>query len=134
PTIARQKCAALTHEWNREGCHEELLALRVMLEELTPNQPSSSTAPEQGAKSRFGRTSDFEPGSLVGGVESSTTIWPRIPPWKRILDVTCILLSMPFWLPLVILLAIWVKVVSPGSIFFRQGRVGYRGTPFYLFK
>src|SRR6516164_9295266 len=54
--------------------------------------------------------------------------------WKRVLDVTCILLSMPFWLPLVILLAIWVKVVSPGPIFFRQERIGYRGSRFLLFK
>jgi lipopolysaccharide/colanic/teichoic acid biosynthesis glycosyltransferase len=58
----------------------------------------------------------------------------EIPLWKRILDVTCILLSMPFWLPLVILLALWVKVVSPGPIFFRQERVGYRGSRFLLFK
>src|SRR5262249_24200106 len=54
--------------------------------------------------------------------------------WKRVLDVTCIVLSMPFWLPLVILLAIWVKIVSPGPIFFRQERVGYRGSVFLLFK
>src|SRR5262245_7215033 len=54
--------------------------------------------------------------------------------WKRILDVTCILLSMPFWSPLIVLLAIWVKVVSPGPIFFRQERVGYRGSRFLLFK
>jgi len=58
----------------------------------------------------------------------------EIPLWKRVLDVTCILLSMAFWLPLVILLALWVKVVSPGPIFFRQERVGYRGSRFLLFK
>jgi lipopolysaccharide/colanic/teichoic acid biosynthesis glycosyltransferase len=54
--------------------------------------------------------------------------------WKRVLDGTCILLSMPFWLPLVILVALWVKVVSPGPIFFRQERIGYRGSRFLLFK
>ena len=58
----------------------------------------------------------------------------EIPLWKRILDVTCILLSMAFWLPLVILVALWVKIVSPGPIFFRQERVGYRGSRFLLFK
>ena len=58
----------------------------------------------------------------------------EIPLWKRFLDVTCILLSMAFWLPLVILVALWVKIVSPGPIFFRQERVGYRGSRFLLFK
>src|SRR5262245_31397831 len=51
-----------------------------------------------------------------------------LPLWKRVLDVTCILLSLAFWLPLVILVAFWVKVVSTGPIFFRQERVGYRGS------
>ena len=58
----------------------------------------------------------------------------EIPLWKRVLDVTCILLSMAFWLPLVVLVALWVKIVSPGPIFFRQERVGYRGSRFLLFK
>jgi lipopolysaccharide/colanic/teichoic acid biosynthesis glycosyltransferase len=58
----------------------------------------------------------------------------EIPLWKRVLDVTCILLSMPFWLPVVVLVALWVKVVSPGPIFFKQERVGYRGSRFLLFK
>jgi lipopolysaccharide/colanic/teichoic acid biosynthesis glycosyltransferase len=58
----------------------------------------------------------------------------EIPLWKRVLDVTCILLSMPFWLPVVVLVALWVKVVSPGPIFFRQERVGHRGSRFLLFK
>jgi lipopolysaccharide/colanic/teichoic acid biosynthesis glycosyltransferase len=41
---------------------------------------------------------------------------------------------MAFWLPLVVLVALWVKIVSPGPIFFRQERVGYRGSRFLLFK
>jgi lipopolysaccharide/colanic/teichoic acid biosynthesis glycosyltransferase len=57
-----------------------------------------------------------------------------IPLWKRALDVTCILLSLPFWLPMVVLLALWVKIVSPGPILFRQERIGYRASRFLLFK
>jgi lipopolysaccharide/colanic/teichoic acid biosynthesis glycosyltransferase len=58
----------------------------------------------------------------------------EIPLWKRILDITCILLTLPLWLPVVILIALWIKIVSPGPIFFRQERVGYRGNPFMLLK
>src|SRR5271166_6238826 len=57
-----------------------------------------------------------------------------VPSWKRILDVTCILLSLPLWLPVVILIALWIKIVSPGPIFFRQERVGYRGNLFMILK
>jgi lipopolysaccharide/colanic/teichoic acid biosynthesis glycosyltransferase len=58
----------------------------------------------------------------------------EIPSWKRILDVTCILLTLPLWLPVVILIALWIKIVSPGPIFFRQERVGYRGNLFMILK
>ena len=66
--------------------------------------------------------------------EAAYTEAERIPSWKRIIDVTGILLSLPFWLPIVVLIAVWVKIVSPGPILFRQERVGFRGSRFMLFK
>jgi exopolysaccharide production protein ExoY len=57
-----------------------------------------------------------------------------IPSWKRVLDITCILLSLPFWLPVMIFVALWIKLVSPGPIFFRQERIGYRERRFTLSK
>jgi exopolysaccharide production protein ExoY len=58
----------------------------------------------------------------------------RVPTWKRLLDATCILLSMPVWLPVVMVLALWIKLASPGPIFFRQERVGNRGRRFMILK
>src|SRR5260370_1179335 len=58
----------------------------------------------------------------------------EIPSWKRVLDVTCILLSLPVWLPIVLLVTLWIKIASPGPILFRQERVGYRGRRFLIFK
>ena len=58
----------------------------------------------------------------------------EVPSWKRILDVTCILLSTPLWLPVVMILALWIKLASPGPIFFRQERVGHRGRRFMILK
>jgi len=66
----------------------------------------------------------------TGSMAAST----GVPSWKRILDVACILLTLPLWLPVVILIALWIKIVSPGPIFFRQERVGYRGNLFMLLK
>jgi exopolysaccharide production protein ExoY len=56
------------------------------------------------------------------------------PCWKYPLDVTCILLSLPIWLPLMICVVVWIKMVSPGPIFFRQERLGFRGRRFMIFK
>jgi lipopolysaccharide/colanic/teichoic acid biosynthesis glycosyltransferase len=58
----------------------------------------------------------------------------RVPTWKRAFDILCILISMPFWLPVVIFLTLWIKFASPGPIFFRQERVGYRGKRFMILK
>jgi exopolysaccharide production protein ExoY len=64
----------------------------------------------------------------------ATAASSRVPSWKTILDITCILFSMPLWLPVVLFLALWIKLASPGPIFFRQERVGYRGKRFMILK
>ncbi len=58
----------------------------------------------------------------------------RIPRWKRGLDLACVVLSAPVWVPMMVLLTIWIKIVSPGPVFFIQERVGYRGTRFNILK
>jgi exopolysaccharide production protein ExoY len=54
--------------------------------------------------------------------------------WKHILDISCTLVSLPIWLPILICIALWIKITSPGPIFFRQERVGYRGRHFMILK
>jgi exopolysaccharide production protein ExoY len=56
------------------------------------------------------------------------------PAWKRVLDVCCVLAMAPVVLPLCALLALLVKCVSRGPVFFRQERVGYRGRRFACLK
>lgn len=53
---------------------------------------------------------------------------------KRLLDVALIVLSSPVSLPLFLAIAAGIKVVSPGPVFFRQERVGYRGRRFMCLK
>jgi lipopolysaccharide/colanic/teichoic acid biosynthesis glycosyltransferase len=66
--------------------------------------------------------------------ENETANATGSPRWKRILDVICILLSLPLWLPIVIFVSLWIKIASPGPIFFRQERVGHRGRRFMIIK
>lgn len=50
------------------------------------------------------------------------------------MDVSCILFSLPFILPLMAVVALWIKLVSRGPAIFRQERVGRNGERFTLYK
>src|SRR5215510_388277 len=59
---------------------------------------------------------------------------PKMPGWKSSLDVICVLLSLPFWLPLMLLLMVITRIASRGPIFYRQKRVGLGGRHFFIWK
>ena len=58
----------------------------------------------------------------------------RFPYWKRILDLTFIVLTSPIWLPLMLMVMAMIRLKSSGPIFYRQERVGYRRRRFMIFK
>jgi lipopolysaccharide/colanic/teichoic acid biosynthesis glycosyltransferase len=58
----------------------------------------------------------------------------RAPVWKRILDCALVVLAAPVWLPLGLLIAAWVKLVSRGPVLFRQERIGHMGSRFRCLK
>ena len=57
-----------------------------------------------------------------------------VPVWKRVCDIQLSLLSLALCAPLMLLIAAYIKIVSPGPVFFRQERVGFRGRRFMLYK
>jgi lipopolysaccharide/colanic/teichoic acid biosynthesis glycosyltransferase len=57
-----------------------------------------------------------------------------MPGWKRTLDLAVITLTFPVWLLLMLLIMAAIKISSPGPIFYRQERVGFRGRLFMIFK
>jgi len=44
-----------------------------------------------------------------------------IPVWKHLLDLAFLFLTLPVWLPLMCLIALGIKLVSPGPVFFPAG-------------
>lgn len=61
-----------------------------------------------------------------------------MPQWqkniKRVIDVMVALLSSIVLLPLLVYVAIRVKLSSKGPIIFKQERIGYKGKPFTIYK
>ncbi len=61
-----------------------------------------------------------------------------LPQWqqnvKRMIDILASVLSMTMLSPLFMYTAIRVKLSSKGNLFYRQERIGYKGTPFTMFK
>ncbi len=53
---------------------------------------------------------------------------------KRGLDLVLVLAGLPLVLPVMAIVALVVRLESPGPILFRQVRVGLRGAPFTMFK
>lgn len=53
---------------------------------------------------------------------------------KRLLDLTLVLLALPLILPLMAVVAIAIKIESPGPVFFRQERIGLGNRSFEVLK
>ena len=83
---------------------------------------------------------------LAGSVKSSSVFGALLtdirtglmPEWqqniKQVLDITISLLGLVILSPLFLYLAIRVRLSSPGPIFYRQERIGYKGKKFFIRK
>lgn len=65
--------------------------------------------------------------------------WTRLSAWsnsagKRAFDCGCVLLTLPFWTPILFVVALAVRVTSRGPILFLQQRVGRYGREFTILK
>lgn len=58
----------------------------------------------------------------------------KIPVWKRTFDIVGSLLGLIILSPVFILIGTFIKIVSPGPIFFKQKRIGCGGTAFNVYK
>ena len=78
--------------------------------------------------------SETDVNSRPGGRDATLYFTRPVPRWKRALDVFGSLAGLIALAPLFALLAAYIKVVSPGPIFFRQKRVGLARREFTFYK
>lgn len=69
---------------------------------------------------------------LVNITDSSMTDWQAS--LKRFFDITCSFISIVLLFPLLVFLAIKIKMDSKGPVFYRQERIGRFGRPFHIIK
>lgn len=54
---------------------------------------------------------------------------------KRIMDITLVLLALPFWLPVLAVIGLAIRITSPGApVIFKQLRTGKGGRRFEMYK
>jgi len=70
-------------------------------------------------------------GALIQQLKMPAT---QMPSWKRIMDIVGAAAGLLLLLPLFMLIAAYIKSVSPGPVFFKQRRVGFLGKSFLCFK
>jgi exopolysaccharide production protein ExoY len=67
-------------------------------------------------------------------VETKQTWINPMPVWKRAVDILGAIVSLLILVPQFLVVAIFVKIVSPGPVFFKQRRIGYLGKQFTMWK
>jgi len=65
--------------------------------------------------------------------------WKEVSPWsrsaaKRFFDCACVLLALPFLVPMLLVIAAAVRLTSRGPVLFTQKRMGRHGRAFTIFK
>ncbi|MFH2127339.1 MAG: undecaprenyl-phosphate glucose phosphotransferase [Pseudomonadota bacterium] len=108
-------------------------SLPVILEGLSEELVDVRIVPDLYRFMSLGSTVEsFEGMPIIGLRGSRLEGWPRV--LKRVIDVTGSLLFVMIFSPLMALIAIGVKLSSPGPVLYRQKRMGLDGVEFEMYK
>jgi exopolysaccharide biosynthesis polyprenyl glycosylphosphotransferase len=78
------------------------------------------------------RAEDFDGNAHITAHSSPLDSWPLF--LKRVLDVTVSLVLLTILAPILAMIAIMIKFMSEGPVFFRQERVGVNKRRFFMYK
>ena len=120
-----------------EGAWQFIEIIKKRIEEAEPDLICTVYSyPSPGINSNVhGEASKEHQSPSEHSVERLDILFARpIPIWKRLVDFFGALLLMILLSPLFLLIALFIKIVSPGPVFYRQERIGYLGRPFTFWK
>jgi len=75
-----------------------------------------------------------EPSCPQENVHEKIALGHRLPVWKRTIDIFGSLVGLIVLSPVLLLIALFIKVVSAGPVFFKQDRIGRSGKVFMFLK
>jgi lipopolysaccharide/colanic/teichoic acid biosynthesis glycosyltransferase len=110
--------ADIPDEWERFLADRALEGTLIMHVKQMQESLTGRVAIEHLSENNFG--------SLIPGIVYAKA--------KRVVDFGTALLLLPVFLPFFLLIALVIRLDSPGPVLFRQQRMGYRGHPFRMFK
>jgi lipopolysaccharide/colanic/teichoic acid biosynthesis glycosyltransferase len=110
--------ADIPEDWERFLADQALAGTLVMHFKQLEESLSGKVAIEHLSENNFG--------SLIPGI-----VYAKV---KRLWDVALALLALPALVPLMVVVGIAIRLDSPGPVFFRQERMGYRGRSFLMVK
>ena len=93
--------------------------------------------PRPAAERAVASADGLPPECVLSGGKSVFRTWPRFSYaqcFKRIADVVAAALVLILFAPVIPVIALAVKISSPGPVFFRDKRQGLQGKPFYCVK
>lgn len=111
----------ITSEWENSSC--TLITPQTsgspILKTDTPDKPSLTVMPEP----------------KIGAIDKiMRALTCPVPLWKRAMDIIVSLISLVLLSPVFLMVAVLIKTVSRGPVFFCQERVGYLGKVFCFLK
>lgn len=66
--------------------------------------------------------------------QSQNELPGAMPAWKRATDIALCMIALPVLAVCTLVMAVIMKIVSPGPVFFRQERIGHMGRRFKIYK
>jgi lipopolysaccharide/colanic/teichoic acid biosynthesis glycosyltransferase len=97
--------------------------------EQSPFDGSEDLAEELAAAHNFAPTASSTPFLVIKHLSS----WSRSGA-KRLFDCVCVLLALPLLVPVLLVIALAVRLTSPGPVLFLQQRMGRHGGTFTILK
>jgi lipopolysaccharide/colanic/teichoic acid biosynthesis glycosyltransferase len=135
--LANDICIQIQNRTRKSPAFEVLIYPADRLDKVDRKSQNHFLKNDECVLSGFGetQTQTVDVGDCKRLAENSNLLFTQeLPMWKRAIDIFGSLFGLLVLSPLLLTLAVLIKIVSPGPAFFSQKRIGYLGRPFTMFK